>query len=285
MLSSPFIIHTALAPSMLMGKTLTIKRSIAVVVDVLRATTTIAAALHNGANTMFPVVEIEEALVQRNKSRRETTLLCGERDGVKPSGFDLGNSPLEYTSDVVQGKTLIMTTTNGTRTIAATRNAPFQITAAFVNVDAVAAYLLALIADAHTFVLSDGSPRILSGVQIVCAGSDGTVGYEDLLCAGALVDTLAETLVGQLSPSRAAGIVLTDAARASRELYGAFPDTGEMLAAVATSTHGRRLTELGFADDIAFASCLNTCPVVPVVQANGYIVAEQEYSSKTAVKQ
>ena len=106
------------------------------VVDVLRATTVIPAGLAAGATAFFPTTTVDEARALRQ--RMHSALLCGERDGIAPAGFDLGNSPLEYTSDRVRGRDLVFTSTNGASALLRLRGARQIVTAAFVNAGAVA---------------------------------------------------------------------------------------------------------------------------------------------------
>jgi 2-phosphosulfolactate phosphatase len=151
-----------------------------VVFDVLRATSAFVTALHNGAKAVIPVAEISEALAIRQK--QPGVLLGGERDGVKIRAdqtggidFDLGNSPREYTPEMVRGKTIVSTTTNGTRALRACAGAKMVLAASFLNLTATAQFI-----------------RQLQPVQIVlvCAGTRENMADEDVLAAGALGDLL-----------------------------------------------------------------------------------------------
>src|SRR5947209_2399479 len=166
------------------------------VVDVLRATTTIAAALANGAAGVIPVAEPEDANALGNRLGRDRVLFGGERESRRIAGFDLDNSPASFTETALGGKTVVLTTTNGTRALRAVANAASVRTAALVNRTAVADAL------AH----EDGD------VAIVCAGNANGFALEDALGAGALVDTLL-TLIGDVE--------LRDGARAAALLYRA----------------------------------------------------------------
>lgn len=146
----------------------------AVVIDVIRATSSIVEALANGARAIFPTVSTEEAVKLASSLGREDTLLCGERKGLKVEGFDLGNSPAEYTPDVVGGKQLVMSTTNGTRALAASEGAERVLTCSFMNLSAVAEAL-------------DGAEALV----IVCSGRQNRFALDDALCAGKLVQALA----------------------------------------------------------------------------------------------
>jgi 2-phosphosulfolactate phosphatase len=153
------------APDALVGGT-------AVVIDVLRATTTIVTALAAGAREVLVCGTVAEARRRAAKLPRERRLLGGERGGLVIDGFDLGNSPSEYTPERVRGKSIVFTTTNGTRALLHCRRAKRMLLAGFVNLSAVA-----------TMIEKDCQ------VQIVCAGTRGEIGREDVLLAGALAES------------------------------------------------------------------------------------------------
>jgi 2-phosphosulfolactate phosphatase len=151
-----------------------------VVFDVLRATSSMAAALNQGAKAILPVASIPEALAIR--SQHADVLLAGEREGIRIPAeltggieFDLGNSPREFKREVVAGKTIVMTTTNGTRALSAAAHARKVLVASFLNLGATADWL------------SRQGPEHL---VLVCAGTREEPAYEDALCAGALCDLL-----------------------------------------------------------------------------------------------
>ena len=155
-----------------------------VVFDVLRATSTFATALHHGGQAIIPVCEIAEAVALRQQ--RPDILLAGERDGMRiradQSGgvdFDFGNSPREFTAANVRGRTIVSTTTNGTRALRACEGANLILAASFLNLSATAKYL------------TKSQPN---EVIMVCAGTFECVALEDVLAAGALADLLADEL-------------------------------------------------------------------------------------------
>lgn len=194
-----------------------------VVVDVLRATTTIVEALANGARGIYPTPSTEEAVRLAHSLGREDTLLCGERKGEKVQGFDLGNSPREFTREVVAGKRLVMSTTNGTRALGAAQGGGRLLACAFTNLGAVAGAL--------------ASDR---AVVVVCAGRENRFAIEDALCAGHLIDRLTK------GPDREE-LSMNDAARAALLLARARRPTKKFL----TSTDGgRALVEIGLGDDL-----------------------------------
>ena len=147
--------------------------SVVAVVDVLRATSTICQALASGAREVVPFVEIDEALAAANRAGRENVVLGGERRGLRIEGFDLGNSPAEYTASAIQGRPVFITTTNGTRALQHARLAKSVVAASLLNLSAIVASL-------------KNEPRI----DILCAGTDGSETSEDILLAGAIVHTL-----------------------------------------------------------------------------------------------
>lgn len=159
-----------------------LRGGVAIVVDVLRATTVMAHALAAGCREILPCGEIEEARAVATCVPAGTALLVGERGGLPIEGFDLGNSPQDFTNERCRDKTIVMTTTNGTRAILASLEADYVYVAAFVNLQATVDELLV------QFFKRDHRPSI----HIVCAGSDGHVSLEDKLLAGALTKRLAE---------------------------------------------------------------------------------------------
>jgi 2-phosphosulfolactate phosphatase len=222
-----------------------------VVFDVLRATSTFATALHNGAKAVIPVGEISGALELRKKF--PDVLLGGERDGLKIRAteadwvdFDLGNSPREYTPEKVGGKTIVSTTTNGTRALRACARAQTVLAASFLNLGATAEFLRA-----------KNSPEIL----LVCAGTRENRADEDVLAAGALCELLAR---GDAHPvfSDSGETAWLDYARANSDLT----------AAVCDSENGRRLLTIPeLSDDVAFCLQHDIYPLVAKMEADGAI--------------
>ncbi len=220
-----------------------------VVVDVLRSSATIAQALHNRARAIVPAESVSAAVETVSRLDRSAVLLCGERGGRKIGGFDLGNSPYEYDGDVVEGKTLIMTTTNGTASILRCAGATDLVVGSFVNFSAIADYL------------SDGREK----VAVVCSGEQSRFCLEDSLCGGMLVDRLAQVLGDEL--------VLEEGAAAARWL--ARQHSEDVLRAVQASRHGRYLDSIGCGRDVAFCASLDSVPVVPVFRQGKIAMAEQ----------
>lgn len=169
-----------------------IRGEIAVVIDVLRATTTVIAAIAAGLARVIPVLEVEEAKKLKKQFddsglnlSESDLLLGGERGGKRIDGFDLGNSPREYTKERVGGKTLIFSTTNGTRAMYRARFAKHVYLASFLNAQTVVDQLLT-----HSRSQDESSSSSKERIHIICAGTNGSLTEEDLLLAGLLVERL-----------------------------------------------------------------------------------------------
>ncbi|HIE98501.1 MAG TPA: 2-phosphosulfolactate phosphatase [Planctomycetes bacterium] len=212
---------------------------IAVVVDILRASTTITHSLANGADCVIPCGTVEEALSARNDLPAGTCLLGGERGGVRIDGFDLSNSPDDYGPDVVKGKSIGFTTTNGTRALIRAEKADQVLIGAFVNLSAVADRL-------RTSELP---------VHIVCAGTNGQITGEDVLFAGAVVNQLLDSSAGDFETSDTARIALDHWRQESGN-----GSTEALEAALRRSKGGRNLIELGYDRDIATAANTDSVP-------------------------
>jgi 2-phosphosulfolactate phosphatase len=208
---------------------------VAVVVDVLRATTSIIHALAAGCKEIRPCVEIDEARELAGGMRAGRVLLAGERHGKPLAGFDLGNSPREFRPCVCRGSTLVLTTTNGTRALVRAAAADRVLAAGFVNYSAVCEQLRV-----------DARP-----VHIVCAGTEGEPALEDAVLAGAIVDFLSETCE----------VHLNDGARLA---WDSFENHGRVLqGALEVSRGGEILKSLGYDDDIRAAAQIDRFALVP----------------------
>jgi len=207
--------------------------SAVVVVDVFRASTTIAAALAGGARFVLPVADVEQAMRLAEPYAENEVLLGGEHECQRIEGFQLGNSPREYTREIVAGKVVIFTTTNGTQALSAATDAGTVLVGSFVNFSAVADAVAG-----H------------EAVTILCAGNNGGLSLEDFACAGGLVSRLAKRA------SR-----LDDAALAARAAYKNL--RADIARALVSTEHARRLAALGFRADLEFALRVDSLPVVP----------------------
>lgn len=223
-----FFLPTLAEPEYFAGKTV-------IVIDVLRATTTLAHAFASGASVVRPCRDVEQA--RQLATHHTDALLCGERHEQRVEGFDLGNSPGDYTPDVVNQRSLIFTTTNGTAAIDHCRSASRLLLAAFVNLSAICE----AVADVES-------------VEIVCAGTRGEITLEDVLLAGAIASRLShkpgdEQIQRNDQTQLAAG--LWDSARLP------LPEWLER------SQGGRNLIKSGFRPDILFAADVDRFDVVP----------------------
>lgn len=227
----------------------------AVVIDVLRATTTIVYALAAGASEVAVCREVEEA--RRLAESISGAVLGGERGGRPIEGFHLGNSPAEYTRQSVGGKTVIFTTTNGTAAMIRCQRARRVLLGAFVNFSAVCREL-------RYELTGPGG----GGITLVCAGTDGEVTGEDTLLAGAIVENLAAADGPQLVLNDQAEIA-ADAWRGCRRDWGGSDPLGQ---ALRHSRGGRNLIEIGMENDIAIAAEIDKFDVVPVVDTTSWRV-------------
>ena len=201
----------------------------AIVIDILRATTTMCAALHHGARAVIPTGSPDEARATAQRVEKGDVLLAGERNAVPIPGFDLGNSPGDMTRQRVEDKTVVMSTTNGTQALLAAASARAVYPGAASNFSLLAAR-------ARQAIDADGT------LVILCAGRAGTFGLDDAYCAGRLVMA---TLNGGGRDSREG---LNDAAIAALELAGRFGARWDV--PLRLSAAGRQLERLGFGDDI-----------------------------------
>ncbi len=208
---------------------------LAVVIDVLRATTTIVHALAAGCHVIRPCAEVAEAVQLAGEMRAGRVLLGGERGGKPLPGFDLGNSPGEYTARRCRGTTLVFTTSNGTRALLRAAEAERVLVAAFVNFSAVCDQL-------------QHDPRAL---HLICAGREGRVSLEDTILAGALVNFLCE--VGEVN--------LNDGARVA---WDSFENNSDILqGALEVSQAGASLQRLSYDEDIRAAAQVDRFVLVP----------------------
>lgn len=209
----------------------------ALVVDVIRATTTAAQLLAAGVRELVLTGEVEEA---REEARRRGALLAGEREGRPPEGFDLGNSPLAARTQDVRGRTVVMTTTNGTRAALRTAQHVFGVgLAALVNAWAAARWALARGGD----------------LVLVAAGREGRVALDDSYAIGALVARLVE-----LEPD----LRLDDGAKLAHALYLAQPDA---LAVLSQSAAAKALEEIGLGGDVPLCARIDELALVPELRS------------------
>jgi len=222
--------------------------SVVVVVDLLRASTTICHALASGAKCVMPCLKIDETRFRAKQFSRDEIVLGGERGGERIEGFDLGNSPADYTADQVFGRTVLFTTTNGTKALAHARLASRVLIGAAANRTALAETLAA-------------APR----VDILCAGTDGKVTREDILAAGAICDRLlAQTSAQHWRTNEWAEAALGE----WQELLTLAQTEGrtasqQLSLELCVTPGGMNLLVLGYDTDLVLCAQLDTLNVVP----------------------
>jgi len=204
---------------------------VVVVIDVLRAATTVVTALSNGARAVIPFETVEETATRARAYARGEVKLAGERRMVRIEGFDLGNSPLEYTSEAVGGRTILYSTTNGTAALTATHGARACFFAAFANAAATVAAVRGAIAGG-------------GDVTIVCSGHERRLALEDVVCAGRLVRGIAD---GRDD------VVRGDGARVAESVERPF--VGGIASVAHEAAHARSLVAAGFEADVQ--ACLS----------------------------
>jgi 2-phosphosulfolactate phosphatase len=249
----------------LVGDELNLKDKNVIVIDVLRATTTIPIALLNGAKEVIPTDTTATAV--RVAKGSGNSLLCGERNGKIIEGFDFGNSPLEYNTDQIKDKTLIFSTTNGTLTIVKSKHAKQCILCSFINLSTVVDYINSL---NEEFI-------------IICAGKNNNICLEDSVCAGLLIGKLTsmqkDKRINELNDSEivAANLCIDFIMDKSG------PSEKKILEMLNVSEHGRYLVSLGFEKDLEFCSKLDSYPVIPLFK-NGIIKLKEKMDGENTQK-
>ena len=235
-------VHVALTPAD--ARDCSLAGSVAVAVDVLRATTTVVAACAAGCRRIMPVMDEPAARAAATGFARDEVVLAGERGGEAIAGFDLGNSPLEFTADRVRGRTIILTTTNGTATMRTAGRAEAAATAALTNAGAAAGW-----------ALSHGRD-----VTVLCSGDSGSLSLEDAVCAGVIVGRMV---------ARAPELELSAGAEMAWRLAQYYERRLDLIGL--HSRWARRLTANGRAADVDACLRIDTTPLVPVLE-DGAIV-------------
>jgi 2-phosphosulfolactate phosphatase len=212
------------------------------VIDVLRASTTIAIALGNGARNIVPLESADEVITRAKQFDRREVKLAGERKMLIVDGFDLGNSPREFTREAVEGKTVLLTTTNGTAAMIGLQNARDVVVASYVNLEAVS-------------VLLRTAARAGTDITLICAGRERQFSLEDAACAGRYVRTIGKRLNS---------VELGDGAFACTVIDRKYGDRLDQLFADAEA--GQALAAAGFAADLDSCVAVDSCPVIPIFQ-------------------
>ena len=234
-------IHTCFSPALL--HLYDLSNAVVVIIDVFRATSTIAAALHNGAKCVIPVDEVAKAI---EISKQIDGIAAGERDGKLAEGLQHGNSPLEYSKDFIKDKTLVLTTTNGTKLLqmALDNKATTIITGSFPNLSAVC-----------TFLINENKNVVLG-----CAGWKDRFNLEDTLFAGAVIAKIKESFT-----------IHCDSSLTAELLYNQHKDN--LIDFASTLTHYHRLVErFGLIEDIKFCLTPDGANVLPLYE-NGKLIA------------
>ncbi len=217
------------------------KDTIVVIIDVFRATSTITTALHNGANCVIPVSSVNECIAIG--ASNENYITAGERDGKIASGLTYGNSPLEFPKEFITNKTLVLTTTNGTRLLHMIQQPYSIIIGSFLNLEAVCEYLL----------------QQNRNVLLACASWKDRVNLEDSLFAGAVVSSIKSSFT-----------MNCDSARLSQHLYQT--SNGNYLEFLKDSAHYHRLLGYGLYSDLEYCTTSNLHPIVPILSHEKIII-------------
>ncbi len=217
-----------------------------VVIDVLRASSTITTALAAGASRIVPIYLPEEAWKRTELFRPGEALLCGERNGEKLSGFELGNSPCEYNNIKIRGKVVLLTTTNGIRTIELVSKAKKVIIGCFLNIQAIIQHCLSY------------PGRVL----LVCAGDRGTVSLEDTVCAGMMM-ALCENRLQRYGYQYDDSLI-------AYHMYRRFGD--DLFAMMKAGNWGKHLIKMGLKQDLIFCAQENIYHHIPVVKGDSIVI-------------
>ncbi len=245
-----FDVFTICVPSVEMTNLLS-KESIYIAVDVLRAGTSVCTALFNGAKEIIPAENSEKAISIAERFDKEMILLAGERNCQRIDGFDLGNSPLEFSKEIVTNKVIVLSTTNGSAVFARGKQFKYSFVAAFVNISAIVSKIVQL---------NKQFPS-LSNILLVCAGNDGNFSMEDFLFCGAFIESLKKFDIE---------LNLDDASKAAQDLLVLHKN--ELKEYLMSCEHCSKLLKLGFADDIHFSLTLDKFDIVPSIVGTSIVV-------------
>jgi len=240
------VLHTSLSPALL--HLYDVSNAVVVIIDVLRATSTIATALYNGARCVIPVDSVPKCI---ELGRQLHAITAGERDGQIAEGLEYGNSPFEYPPSFIGGQTLVLTTTNGTKLLhmALDKGAGHIVTGSFPNLDAVCSYVLAQ----------------RQNVILGCAAWKDRVNIEDTLFAGAVINRVKEHFSINCDSSQMAETMYTNA---KNDLYGFMKQKD--------ASHYHRLTNYGLEKDIRYCLTPGGANVLPIYE-EGKLVAHPDY--------
>jgi 2-phosphosulfolactate phosphatase len=240
-----FLTHSNVSEGDVQGRTV-------VVIDVLRACSTIVTALDRGARAVMPVPDMAQAGKIASNLDPDVYRLGGERGGKKIEGYHLGNSPPEYTQDVVEGRDIILNTSNGTRALEQAKEAHTLVAACFLNAGRVVDFVR----------------RTADAVTIVCAGRQNRLALEDTLCAGLLLDRLWD---------RNEPYPVTDSAHTAYTLY--HTDRDDLDNALRGANHAERLADQGRETDLDYCFRIDALPVLPYYTENRLLLYEDAVSA------
>ncbi|QQL49399.1 2-phosphosulfolactate phosphatase [Mucilaginibacter ginkgonis] len=226
-------LHVCLSPALI--PLYKVEEYIVVVIDIFRATSSICYGIENGAEAIIPVAEVAECAAYREKGAE--FLLAAERDGSVVEWFDFGNSPFSYTTEKVAGKTVVLTTTNGTHALHLSRSAKKVVIGSFLNLTS----------------LCDWLGKQHDNILLVCAGWKNNFNLEDTVFAGAVVNRL--RLLNKY--------VLDDAATAALDIYNMARN--DLAGYLGKTAHSERLKKLGIEKDIAFCLNVDLTTSIPVL--------------------
>src|ERR1700739_1202087 len=232
-------LHVCLTPALI--PLYNVENYIVVVIDIFRATSSICYGIENGAEAIIPVATVEECHAYRDKEDCDY-LLAAERDGAVVEGFDFGNSPFSYTKEKVAGKTIVLTTTNGTQALHLSRAAKKVVIGSFLNLTALCNWL------------KTQNENIL----LVCAGWKNNFNLGDTLFSGAVVEQL-----------KAGNYKTDDSAIAANDLYQL--GKHDLNAYLAKTSHSERLKKLGIEADIAFCLNVDITTAIPILEGERLI--------------
>jgi 2-phosphosulfolactate phosphatase len=238
-----YFTHAGLTENEIAGKTV-------VVIDVLRACTVVCQAFASGCREVIPVRTVGDASTLAANLDREVVLLAGERYGHKIEGFDLGNSPFEFTKDIVRDKIIILASTNGSKAMVLGSSGASCYAASFVNVTAVVDQIKA------------------NGIDtaIICSGKESKFSLEDAICGGMILSILGSQ-----------ADLINDAAEVALTMYETHKSN--LIAALRNCDHGRYLASIGFGYDIDFAAGIDTLRILPAWE-HGRLVPKTGYGNK-----
>ncbi|MDH3890721.1 MAG: 2-phosphosulfolactate phosphatase [candidate division Zixibacteria bacterium] len=225
-----------------------INDKIVVVIDVLRCTTCISAALMVGARGVIPTPGPGEAVDMWTKIGPDMAILAGERQGIKIENFQLGNSPMEFTADAVGGKHVVMTTSNGTAAFLQATSAALTLSCSLTNITRVVDRIAVEERD----------------LVITCAGRGGQFSIEDTICGGMVLHLL--------STDKKLKLTINDAGSLALLLYRS--NKNALRQTIAQGEHGRYLSQIGFASDVTAAAVTDSMPVLPILREGQLVAAD-----------